>query len=101
MSEMTKWSFLTNHGGTLLCIAHDPQMRLRDIAAVLGITERRTYAIVNDLTEAGYIIKDKDGRRNRYLVQDHLPLPNVLERQRTIGQLLDLLTGTEGSASRG
>jgi DNA-binding IclR family transcriptional regulator len=90
---MTTWNFLTNHGRALLCIAQDPEVRLRDIAASLGITERRAFGIVNDLTEAGYVIKDKDGRRNRYQVQKHLPLPDAVEREQAIGQVLDLLTG--------
>jgi DNA-binding IclR family transcriptional regulator len=90
---MSTWNFLTNHGRVLLCIAHDPEVRLRDIAASLGITERRTYGIVNDLTEAGYVIKRKDGRRNRYQIQEHLPLPDALEREQAIGQVLNLLTG--------
>ena len=63
------WSFLTNHGRALLCIARDPDARLRDIAGSLAITERRAHDIVSDLTEAGYVLKTKDGRRNRYEVQ--------------------------------
>jgi DNA-binding transcriptional ArsR family regulator len=90
---MATWNFLTNHGRVLLCIAHDPQVRLRDIAATLGITERSAYGIVSDLTEAGYVIKDKDGRRNRYQVQEHLPLPDALGREQAIGEVLELLTG--------
>ena len=69
------WTFLTNHARVLLCIAHDPGVRLRDIAASLGITERSAYGIVTDLAEAGYIVKQKNGRRNRYQIQAHLPLP--------------------------
>ena len=60
----------------LLCIAHDPGMRLRDLAASLGITERSAHGIVTDLAAAGYVVKHKDGRRNRYQIQAHLPLPN-------------------------
>jgi DNA-binding MarR family transcriptional regulator len=63
---MAGWSFLTNHARVLLCIAHDPGARLRDLAASLGITERSAHAIVADLAEAGYVVKQKDGRRNRY-----------------------------------
>jgi len=59
----------------LPCIAHDPGVRLRDIAARTGITGRIAYSIVTDLTEAGYVVKHKDGRRNRYQIQAHLPLP--------------------------
>ena len=71
---MASWGFLTNHARVLLCIAHDPGARLRDIAASLGITERSAYGIVTDLAEARYVIKQKDGRRNRYQIQAHLPL---------------------------
>jgi MarR family len=63
---MASWGFLTNHARVLLCIAHDPGARLRDIAASLGITERSAHGIVTDLAEAGYVIRQKDGRRNRY-----------------------------------
>jgi hypothetical protein len=87
------WSFLTNHAQVLLCIASDPGIRLRDIAARLAITERSAYGIVTDLTEAGYIVKHKDGRRNRYQIQAHLPLPDPAGRQRTVGEILALLAG--------
>jgi hypothetical protein len=92
---MADWSFLTNHGRVLLCIAHDPGVRLRDIAADLNITERSAYAIVNDLTGAGYVVKERDGRRNRYIVQEHLPLPETTIRERTVGEVLDLLIGAK------
>jgi hypothetical protein len=89
------WGFLTSHARVLLCIAHDPGMRLRDIAASLGVTERSAYGIVNDLAEAGYVVKQKDGRRNRYQVQAHLPLPESTGRERTVGEVLALLAGTD------
>ena len=78
---MADWSFLTNHARVLLCIAHDPGVRLRDIAARTGVTERTAYGIVTDLTEAGYVVKHKDGRRNRYQIQAHLPLPETDSRK--------------------
>jgi hypothetical protein len=87
------WSFLTNHGRVLLCIAHDPGVRLRDIAARLDITERTAYGIVTDLAQAGYIVKQKDGRRNRYQIQTHLPLPDPSSQERTLGEVLALLGG--------
>ena len=94
---MTEWSFLTNHARVLLCIAHDPGVRLRDIATTVGITERSAYAIVTDLAAAGYVVKDKDtdGRRNRYQVQAHLPLPGAMGRERTIGEVLDVLVDSK------
>ncbi len=94
---MAEWSFLTNHARALLCIAHDPGMRLIDVAAALGITERSAYAIVNDLTTDGYVAKERDGRRNRYEVQRHLPLPGTVIRSATVGDVLAVLIG-DGAA---
>jgi DNA-binding IclR family transcriptional regulator len=88
---VAEWSFLTNHARVLLCIAHDPGVRLRDIAARVGITERGAYGIVTDLTEAGYVVKERNGRRNRYQIQEHLPLPETASREHTIGEILALL----------
>ena len=85
------WTFLTNHARALVCIAHDPAVRLRDIASALDITERSAYGLVTDLTEAGYIVKGKHGRRNRYRIQAHLPLREALAHERTIGDVLDVL----------
>jgi len=95
---MAEWSFLTNHARVLLCIARDPGVRLRDIAATLGITERTAFAVVADLTDAGYVLKERDGRRNRYEIQHHLPLGEsgeVASEERTIGEVLELLGGHE------
>jgi hypothetical protein len=90
---VANWSFLTNHGRALLCIAQNPDIRLREIATDLGITERHAYAVVTDLTDAGYIVKQREGRRNRYQVQTQLALPELPDRQRAIGDVLDVLTG--------
>lgn len=92
---MAEWSFLTNHARVLLCIARDPGVRLRDIAATLGITERTAFGVVADLADAGYVLKERDGRRNRYEVQHHLPLAEPTTEERTIGEVLDLLGGRE------
>ncbi|MGH3304148.1 MAG: helix-turn-helix transcriptional regulator [Streptosporangiaceae bacterium] len=91
----TSWTFLTNHARVLLCISRDPGIRLRDIADRVGVTERSAYGIVLDLAEAGYILKAKDGRRNRYRVQAHLPLPEPSSRERTVGEVLALLAGSD------
>jgi len=90
---VTSWSLLTSHARVLLCIARDPGARLRDIAASLDITERSAHGIVTDLTAAGYVIKQKDGRRNRYQIQAHLPLPEPATREPAIGDVLALLAG--------
>ena len=79
---MPAWHFLTNHARVLLCIARDPGVRLREIAATLDITERTAFGVVADLTEAGYVIKERDGRRNRYEIQHHLPLPDPASEER-------------------
>ena len=63
-------------------------MRLRDIAATVGITERSAYGIVTDLTAVGYAVKQKDGRRNRYQIQAHMPLPEPTSQQLAIGEVL-------------
>jgi hypothetical protein len=96
---MASWTFLTVHARVLLCVAHDPGVRLRDIAASLDITERGAFGIITDLVEAGYVIKQKDGRRNRYHVQAHLPLPEPDGRERTVGEILALLAGTDAPAT--
>ena len=96
---MAEWSFLTNHARVLLCIAHDPGVRLRDIAARTGVTERTAYGIVTDLAEAAYVVKHKDGRRNRHQVQAHLPLPETDSRERAIGEILALLAGADDEAT--
>ena len=85
-----EWTFLTNHARALLFIAQDPDARLRDLAVALDVTERTAYGIVVDLTEAGYVVKERDGRRNRYHIQDHLSLRDTISRERTIGEVLDL-----------
>jgi MarR family len=90
---MERWSFLTNHARVLLCIAHDPGARLRDIAASLDITDRSVYGIVTDLTAAGYVVKHRDGRRNLYQIQAHLPLPEPASQEPAIGEVLALLIG--------
>jgi DNA-binding IclR family transcriptional regulator len=90
-TETRAWSFLTNHAHALLCIANDPGVRLRDIGNTLGITERRAYGIVADLTAAGYVVKERDGRRNRYQLQPHMPLYGPAGREGTIGELVTVL----------
>ena len=94
---MASWTFLTNHAQVLLCVARDPGIRLRDIAAGLDITERSAFGIITDLVEAGYVVKEKDGRRNRYRIQEHLPLPDSVARERTVGEVLALLADTDSA----
>lgn len=88
---MPKWTFLSNHGQVLLCIARDPDVRLRVIGEQVGITERAAYRIVRELSDAGYVRRERNGRRNRYTITSHLGLPDPLARNRSIGDLLGVL----------
>ncbi len=103
MAENTAptWTFLTNHAQVLVCIARDPGIRLRHIGDRLGITERAAYRIVAELAAAGYITRERNGRRNRYTINAHLPLPDAIAREQSIGELLASLTATHGSGRRG
>jgi predicted transcriptional regulator of viral defense system len=85
------WRFLTNHAQVLLCIAHDPGIRVREISEAVGITERAAHRIVAELDTAGYITRTRNGRRNNYTIQSHLPLPDPLARGEKVGDLLSVL----------
>lgn len=85
------WTFLTNHAHVLLCLAMDPQVRMREVAVCVGITERAVQKIVADLEEAGYLTRARAGRRNRYQVHPHLPLRHPLESHRSVEALLALV----------
>ena len=98
---MGEWNFLTNHARALLFIAKNPEARLRELADALLVTERTAFGLVADLTEAGYVLKEKDGRRNRYQVQHHLPLRDRVGRERSIGEVLELLGGNPPKKRRG
>jgi DNA-binding MarR family transcriptional regulator len=89
--QPTDWKFLTNHGLALLCIAADPGVRLRDIAARIGITERAAHRIVSGLVETGYVDRTRTGRRNTYEVRTELPLKLPLERDVQLGELLAVI----------
>ena len=89
---MSEWGFLTNHARALLHIAKHPDVRLRDLALALEVTERTAFGLVADLTGAGYVLKERDGRRNRYHVQPQLPVRDTIIQGRTIGDVLELVT---------
>ena len=86
-----KWTFLTNHALVLLCIAEDPGIRLRDIGARVGITERAAHRIVGELEGSGYVARRRNGRRNHYTVIAHAPLPDPLASKQRVGDLLAIL----------
>jgi predicted transcriptional regulator len=88
---MPNWTFLSNHGQVLLCIAHDPAIRLREIGEQVGITERAAHRIVGELVDAGYLVRERKGRRNQYAITTHRGLPDPLARDSSIGDLLNVL----------
>ena len=87
------WDFLTNHAHVLTCVAHDKGIRLRDIAVAVGITERAAHRILSELVEAGYVLRTRAGRRNRYAIVADRPLRHPLVEERAIGDLLEVLVG--------
>jgi len=95
---MSDWKFLTNHAHALLFIASKSNSRLRDIAGELNVTERTAYGIVADLAEGGYVSKEKDGRRNVYHIQSHMPIRDAVGQHRAIGELLGLFLEPEPTA---
>ncbi|MBV8712255.1 MAG: winged helix-turn-helix transcriptional regulator [Solirubrobacterales bacterium] len=97
---MPPFGFLTNHGLALLCIAADPEIRIRDIAAHVQITERAAQRIVADLVRAGYLDRQRVGRRNRYTIQASLPISLPAQRDIDLNSLLNVLLPTASSAQR-
>jgi DNA-binding transcriptional ArsR family regulator len=93
------WTFFTNHAHVLLCIARDPEIRVRDLAIRVGITERAAQRIVADLVDAGYVERSRDGRRNRYRVRDDLPLRHPVEQPHRVGEVLAVLAELEPALS--
>jgi Winged helix-turn-helix DNA-binding len=91
------WTFLTRHAQALLCIADDPGIRLRDIGDLVGITERAAHRIVSELEAAGYISRERRGRRNHYTIRLQAPLPDPVARDQKVGDLLGVLTGRRTS----
>ncbi len=89
---MADWTFLSNHGLVLLSIAEDPGIRLRDVGERVGITERAAHRIVTELVDAGYLVRERNGRRNRYEISDDRTLPEPLASDKKLGDLLRFFT---------
>jgi DNA-binding Lrp family transcriptional regulator len=85
------WTFLTNHARVLMAVADDPELRMRDLAGQVGITERSVQRIIVELEEAGYLRHERVGRRNHYLVDPQQPLRHPLDSHRTVGELMAAL----------
>ena len=97
-SDRASWTFLSNHAHVLLCIGRDPEIRIRDIAGLVGITERAAQGIVSDLVGEGYLQRERIGRRNHYRVEPQVALRHPLEADHHVGELIDLLAaGPEGA----
>jgi predicted transcriptional regulator of viral defense system len=98
-----RWTFLTGHAHALIVIAREPDVRVREIAATLGVTERTAQAIVNDLVDAGYLERTRVGNRSHYVVNHDLPFRHPVERDHAVGELLHVLTPQEDDSgpSRG
>jgi hypothetical protein len=100
VSEPASWSFLTNYARVLICIAQDPGVRLREIGAAAGITERAAHRIVGELVDAGYVTRRRVGRRNHYTIRADLPVPDPLARNQRVGDLLAILTAGDTGRPR-
>lgn len=88
------WTFLTNHAHVLVCLRTDPTLRVRDLAALVGITERAAHRILVDLIRAGYIAKERAGRRNRYRLDLDHPMRHPLEQSTSVRELVETLAGS-------
>jgi DNA-binding transcriptional ArsR family regulator len=93
-APVPRWDFLTNHAHVLICVAGDTGIRLRDIAAAVGITERAAHRIISELVEGGYVLREREGRRNRYKIVPERPLRHPLVEAREVGDLLEVLLGS-------
>lgn len=96
----SEWTFLTNHAHVLLSIATDPDIRLRDVAASVGITERAAQRIVMELEQTGYLERERVGRRNRYRVHTNRPLRHPMDHLRKVGELLAVFSETPTAPRR-
>ena len=95
------WTFLSNHAHVLVCLARDPDVRSREVAQQVGITERRVFKIISDLEESGVIVRRKEGRRNHYDFSFETRLRHPLEENKTVGDLLKMVLSAQECASLG
>jgi len=95
----TRWTFLTNHGHVLLCLAQSPELRLREVAERVGVTERAVQRIVADLEEGGYLTRHRAGRQNEYEINGRQQMRHPVEAHQTVGALISLIGGGRSAAS--
>ncbi|GAA4727202.1 Winged helix-turn-helix DNA-binding [Promicromonospora umidemergens] len=94
---MAQWTFLTNHAHVLLCVAANPQILLRDVATLVGVTERAAQRIVSELEQEGYLTRERVGRRNTYRLNPDRPLRHPLDRDHHIGELLAIFSASDAA----
>ncbi|MBN4064598.1 winged helix-turn-helix transcriptional regulator [Dehalococcoides mccartyi] len=97
--QQTTWTFLTNHSHVLFAISKTSDIRVREIAVLVGITERAVLRIVQELSDAGFVVINKFGRENRYSVTSDVPLRHPLEQHRKVSELLEMLAGDNNGKS--
>ncbi len=97
--ESRHWRFVTSHTQVLLCLHRNPRVRLRDIAETVGITERAAQRVVSDLVEAGYVSRQREGRRNHYVLNLSVPMRHPSQVDHEIGELVDVLRLDDNSDS--
>lgn len=88
--DAATFHFLTNHAHVLLCISADEDVTVRDLALRIGITERAVMRIIGDLDRAGYLVREREGRKNHYTINPHLPLRHEIEQHCSIGDLISM-----------
>jgi predicted ArsR family transcriptional regulator len=93
--EAARWTFLSNHSHVLLCLHRDPDLTLREVANLVGITERSVQRILSELEEAGYVHRERRGLRNRYRFRASAPLRHPIEAHCTIGDLIEMVEAAE------
>lgn len=97
--SVNNWSFFSNYTHVLVCLAENPQARLRDVAERVGITERTTFRLIGELEEAGILARVKEGRRNHYLINTDAHLRHAIEQHCTVGELLEAILHPQASAT--
>lgn len=97
----SSWTFLTNHAHVLLTVAREPDVRVADLAARVGITARAALLVLRDLEDAGYLRRERVGRRTRYRVQEHRPLRHPNEASHEVDELIAVFTDRQDDGVRG
>ena len=98
MEQRRAWTFLSNHAHVIIALAKEPSLRVRDLATIVGVTERAVSAILADLEEAGVLVREREGRRNVYVINPEAPLRHSVESHRNVRDILQLAEVESGSS---